>query len=645
MRYFFLSCLLLPLLLSAQELTLFEAFTDHAVLQRGTEHPIWGWDKRNRRVTVSVGDVEITTRTDRDGRWEATLPAMPAGGPHVITVADNRSELRLTDVYFGDVYLLSGQSNMEWRLAQSDPDSTRARAIADPLIRQILVAKTSADAPIDHLTLTEGWKPGTTAEIADFSGVGSYFAHYLREGGVDVPIGLLHSSWGGSRLEPWLSAEVLGDDDLGKRDESTSVAEQVANRVEAFYRSEFNGEDPPSEDKGEALGYLEDVVDLTDWATVELPGAWEPAGYENIDGIFYYRRTFELNAEQAAGAAKLYLGPIDDGDWTYINGKLVGSTPNSYSKSREYDVPVGTLRSGENTLAFRVFDGSGGGGFMGTPGGMFLQTGAGKVPLSGEYAYRIGSFLPAQGSPNQVPTVLYNAMIAPLEAWPLTGVLWYQGESNSGAGDAEAYADLMRTLVTSWRDRFAKEDLPFYWVQLANFREPATGPNEPGWAVLRASQTAALDLPGTGQAVITDIGEADDIHPRNKWEVGRRLSLHALRNVYGKDVQAASPVATSVNFQGPMAIVEFDELGEGLMIKSGEDERYNFIKSLSVQDVEGDWHWAVGMLHPTDNSVMVINPSGTEIREVRYAWFNNPDDANLFSKGGLPVTPFAFTRQ
>jgi sialate O-acetylesterase len=628
------------LTLFSQDLHLFEAFTDHAVLQRQTDHPLWGWTKRNRRVTVRLNETEVRTRADRDGKWSVELPPQPAGGPHTLLVTDGRSTFELQDIYFGDVYLLSGQSNMEWRLVQSDPDSTRARAIADPLIRQLLVEKTTGERPLEHLKLAETWKPGYAHEIADFSGVGSYFAHYLRESGVDIPIGLVHSSWGGSRIEPWLSAEVLGEESLGARDEHHTRSERMAARVREFFRQEFPGQEPSAEDRGQELGYLDDRVDLSGWATVEVPGAWESKGYENVDGIFYYRRTFKLSPEQAAGDATLYLGAIDDGDWTYINGQPVGETPNAYSKQREYRVPATVLRPGTNSLAIRVFDATGGGGFMSTPEQMYLATEAGKVPLAGTYHYRIGEFTVGQGQPNQVPTLLYNAMIAPLRDWPLSGVLWYQGESNAGAGDAQAYAGLMRTLVTFWRDRFDNEELPFYWVQLANFRDPPAQPNAPGWAILRASQTAATDLPMTGQAVITDIGEADDIHPRNKWEVGRRLSLHARRDIYGQEVQASSPRVSNINIQDDVAELEFAEVGEGLMVKLAENERYPIVKSLTVQDEEGNWHWAVGTLDEANNTLRVVNPAGTDIVRVRYAWFDNPDDANLFSKAGLPVTPF-----
>ena len=643
MRYL-LFLILLPTagVLSAQDLAVFEAFTDHAVLQRDVDHPIWGWDRKNRKVTVTLDGEATTVKTDRHGRWTASLPATAAGGPHTIEIADGRRTITLEDIYFGDVYLLSGQSNMEWRLSQSDPDSSRAQNIADPLIRQILVAKTAADETGEHLELDEPWKPGTAAEIADFSGVGSYFAHYLREGGVDVPIGLVHSSWGGSRIEPWLPAAQLGEADRKAAADRHEQGEKQRAEALQRYRQTF-GEAPPAMDLQTVnQAWLADDADDAEWPVMDLPGLWEANGYPNVDGVFYFRRAFELTESQAREAATLHLGPIDDGDLTYVNGREVGRTPNAYAEPRVYTLPAGTLRTGANTLALRVVDTGGGGGAYGAADELYLETSSGeRIPLSGPYRYRIGAFSIGQDGANQVPTLLYNAMIAPLRNWPLTGVLWYQGESNAGATDAPRYAEQMRGLIGAWRDQFDAPALPFYWVQLANFMAPTSSPDEPGWALLRDQQTAALDVAHTGQAIITDIGEAGDIHPKNKWEVGRRLSLHALKDIYGQDVQASSPVADRLEpGDGGTATVTFRETGKGLTLHGVDAERYPFVRSLAVRGGDGEWLWAVGSLDTATNRLTVVHPHGESIEAVRYGWSNNPDDANLFSVDGLPVTPF-----
>lgn len=623
---------------SAQELSFFESFTDHAVLQRNVDHPLWGWARPRQKVTVTFGDQTLNTKADKTGRWEVVLPGTKAGGPHMITAAAGRQKRSLEDVYFGDVYLLSGQSNMEWQLRQSDADGSRAKTIADPMIRELKVKKGYASSPQVHLDVDEqygdDWMRGDE-QMADFSAVGSYFAHYLRAE-VDVPIGLLHSSWGGSRIEPWMSPEALGLGESGALSKHQDAMATAGRKGMAFFKRNFPGRELPKTDEGEKLGWLKPEFNDVSWPKMTLPTFWEAAGYPNVDGYFYFRGTFMLTAEQAAGSTTLYLGAIDDGDWTYINGEMVGSTPNAYSESRVYVVKPGVLQAGANKIAFRIFDGRGGGGFSADPSAFYLETESGKVSLAGDYKYNIGEFR-VDVNPNQMPVILYNAMIAPLEGYPLTGVLWYQGESNAGAGDNVKYADLMKGLITSWRDFFDNEDLPFYWVQLANFQAPVKTPNEPGWAVLRQSQTNALELPHTGQAVITDIGEADDIHPKNKWEVGRRLSLHALDNIYGKNVVGISPYLRKAESFQNFAMLHFATNGVGLMIKS--EDRYQQLKGFTVQDEKGEWHFASAILDLKVDLVIVTNPGGGPIKKVRYNWANNPD-GNLFSKQGLPVDGF-----
>jgi len=624
----------------AQDLKVFESFTDHAVLQRDVDHPMWGWATPKKVVKVAFGEQRLSVKADAEGRWDVLLPPTPAGGPHRITVMSGKEAILLKDVYFGDVYLLSGQSNMEWRLTQSDPDGVRAKAIADPMIRELKVKKSYDGVPREHLPVDENfngeWMVGDQDGIGNFSGVGSYFAHYLRKQ-VDVPIGLLHASWGGSRIEPWMRPAALGmkgDPDLEANKDILYTA-GIAGRKR--FAEDFPGRNVPTEDTGEKSGWLTDEHNDASWPTMALPTFWEAAGYPNVDGAFYFRRTFTLTAAQAAGEAALHLGAIDDGDYTYVNGQFVGSLPNAYSEPRDYEVKPGVLRAGENTIAIKVVDGGGGGGFSVAADAMKLSTATGDVPLAGNWKFNIGRF-EVGGNFNQLPVVLYNAMIAPLGRMPLTGVLWYQGESNAGEGDNLKYADLMKGLVNDWRDRFAQPELPFYWVQLANYTAPPRSANEPGWAVLRQSQTAALALPNTGQAVITDIGEADDIHPKNKWEVGHRLSLHALKNIYGKEVQAASPSFKKVHTVEGMTVLEFADVGGGLIAKA-TDDKYGFPRGFTVRDKAGEWHYAHALLDPRDNMIAIVNPAGTGITMVRYNWASNPD-GNLFSREGLPVTSF-----
>jgi sialate O-acetylesterase len=330
----FISLLMLPI--SAQDLRVFELFTDHAILQRQTEHPVWGWAKPGSKVTISLGEERISAKADRQGKWMASLPPMPAGGPHTMIITARRQSIELEDLYFGDVYLLSGQSNMEWRLQDSDPTGLRARNIADPMIREIKVSRVSLSSPQEHLPIQNAWRPGAAESLQEFSGVGSYFAHYLRQE-VDVPVGLVHSSWGGSRIEPWLSVGALGMDiEKTMRDREDFLA-AIRKEGTDQYRKTF-GADPPREEIPNGMEYVRDQVNTADWGTMQLPGMWEGRGYRNVDGIFYFRRTFTLTEEQAAGDAELFLGAIDDSDETYLNGQRVGGLENAYSVPREYTV-------------------------------------------------------------------------------------------------------------------------------------------------------------------------------------------------------------------------------------------------------------------------------------------------------------------
>lgn len=654
LRFFLVASLLTVQSLFAQELQVFESFAHQAVLQRDVAHPFWGWAAPKTKVEVKMftaldkESFTYRTKADANGRWSVTLDAQPAGGPYRFEVRAKDQLEEVKSVYFGDVYLLSGQSNMEWKLEQSDPEGERRYEVADPLVRELKVEKTFAAGPQHHLPLDQElgdqWRVATPENTGTFSAVGIYFAHYLRKE-QDVPIGLINSSWGGSRIEPWMSPAALGlngRDAMREQEDATAAASRVARRQ---FEKDFPGREIPTEDRGEELGWLTADFDDSNWPTMTLPTHWEPAGYRNVDGYFYFRSSFELTAEQAAAPVTLRLGAIDDGDWTYLNGEKVGSTPNDYQALRAYVVPPDALRTGENQLAIRVYDRWGGGGFSADPSNFYVKTVTGNIDLAGPFKFNVGEFR-VESKSNQIPTILYNAMIAPLEGLPLSGVLWYQGESNSGNGDNLAYEGLMRSLVEQWRGFFAHPDvLPFYWVQLANFMAPVSTPNEPGWAVVRGSQSRAADLPKTGYAVITDIGEADDIHPKNKWEVGRRLSLHVLKDVYGlSDVRAQSPVVDRVVVSKgsgaagrKQAVVSFKHIPDGLTVKGGN--LYGYVTGFTVQDAAGEWHFARATFEPASNTVRLINPAGTGIERVRYNWANNPD-GNLFSREGLPVDGF-----
>ncbi|MCK4751646.1 MAG: beta galactosidase jelly roll domain-containing protein, partial [Bacteroidales bacterium] len=322
-------------------------------------------------------------------------------------------------------------------------------------------------------------------------------------------------------------------------------------------------------------------IDLSAWKTMEVPDLWESRGLKGVDGVVWFRRTFTLTEKQATGDAVLHLGAIDDSDLTWINGVDVGSTLNAYNKDRVYKVESGILKPGKNTLVVRIEDTGGGGGMWGDAATMQIQTEKGALPLAGEWKYRVSSeslrvISQVAISPNSKPTLLYNGMIHPLINYPVLGAIWYQGESN--AGRAYRYRTRFPNMITDWRNKWNNPGMGFYFVQLANFRKTVDVPSESEWAELREAQTMALSLPKTGMAVTIDIGEADDIHPRNKQDVGKRLALAALHDTYVREVVHSGHVFKSMNVEGSSVVVEFDPMGSELVVH----DRYGYVKGFAM---------------------------------------------------------------
>lgn len=621
---------------SAQDLQLFELFTNHAILQRDVPVPVWGWAPPDVRVNVIFDGDRYKTRSDAKGFWRVELPAQEAGGPYTMVVRAKREAITIGDLYFGDVYLLSGQSNMEWVVANTDvtPELLAKLHEQSERIRHVKVQKSYAETPEEHLVVEHSWESADPEHLPRFSAVGAFFAHYLLPHvDPELRIGLVNSTWGGSRIEPWMSAKSLGMD---RPVDFAASIDGLRTAAGNTLRERLGAVPPATGNRGLDQGWSAADYDDRSWPTMELPQLWESDGLPGVDGVFWFRTSFELTPVQASQPAVLHLGPIDDADVTYLNGRQVGET-SAYNEPRDYTLPANVLRAGRNTLAIRVTDTGGGGGIYGDADQLRLQLGEEAIALAGDWRYNVASFTVQSSNANQQPTLLYNKMIHPLLDFPVKGILWYQGESNAGPGDNAAYAEQFKTMIRDWRTRFGLGDIPFYWVQLANFMAPPTGPDDTGdWPRLRASQSAALELPNTAEAVIIDIGEADDIHPRNKSEVGRRLALAARHQIYGEtEVPYRSPRVAEVNFYNTQTTVRFDHVGEGLDVR----DRYGIVKSITVQDEAGNWHWAPAMISSYDQIVILHTRLG-KIQAVRYAWANNPDDANLYTVEGLPVAPF-----
>jgi len=608
---------------------------DGAVLQRGVEVPIQGSAEPGAEVEVTCNGRAHSTRADDSGRWQVKLPPMLAGGPFELTVAAAGEQLRVSDLLVGDVWLCSGQSNMEWVVADSLHAEDEIAAASDPMIRHFKVPRSWAARPESFLA-GGSWEPADPEHVGSFTAVGTFFARALREH-VKIPIGLIHSSWGGSRIEPWMSAGAIGLDaaDVGKILDDEKVFEA---EVLAAIRARV-GELPDHDHglvDGRALWAAPDLDD-SKWDQVPVPSAWEEAGYQDMDGIAWYRTSFELSAKEAASRVQLGLAFIDDSDHQcWVNGHEVGRTELAWNRLRVYQLAPAVLKPGRNTVAVRVEDTGGGGGIWGDPQLLCVDTGSRRVPLAGTWRFRVGvATVNLDFHKNQLPTMLFNKMIYPLYAYPIAGVLWYQGESNADGADASAYRTLFPAMISDWRRGWQREDLPFLFVQLANYLPEGQEPAVSSWAVLRESQATALSLANTAQVVAIDIGEPHDVHPGDKQEVGRRLSLAARKLLYGEDLVYSGPVYRSHEIEDGRITVRFDHTGSGLVLR-GDTE-----SGASCFAVAGsDRRFLPTQVRVEEDQVVVWNDEISEPVALRYAWADNPLGVQLYNHEGLPASPF-----
>ncbi|HKH93370.1 MAG TPA: sialate O-acetylesterase [Gemmatimonadaceae bacterium] len=620
---------------TTQSLRLPRIFGDAMVLQRQTGLPVWGWSAPRQTVSVTLAGATRRATADASGSWRVTLPPQGPGGPYQLVVRAGSDSILIRDVLIGDVWVASGQSNMEWPLATTNDAASVIASTHDPRIRHFKVPTSFAQRPERDLAGGQ-WSAADRQHVGSFSAVAYYFARDLRKS-IDVPIGIINTTWGGSRIETWMSRAALGMDSA--RWAAVWREEESAQRRFAENLRAKIG-DVPKTDPGLVDGravWADPALDESGWKSIPVPSLWEQAGYDGMDGIAWYRVSFDLTAEEAARGAKLGLAAIDDADVTWVNGVEVGRT-NGYNLPRAYDVPASALHAGRNVVAVRVEDTGGGGGIYGDSAAVFLEVGGARRPLGSGWKFRVGtaSMQPDGQHINKVPTVLYNKMVHPLLGFPIKGVIWYQGESNAdSAADARKYEALFKTMITSWRREWHAGEFPFLWVQLANFMAPdSQPPAQSAWAILRDAQSAALALPKTGQAVITDIGDAQDIHPRNKRDVGARLALAARQVAYGQPVEHVGPTHRAHVVRGNEMVLRFDHVGGGLVSRANGGA----VGGFAIAGSDQRFVWADARIE--GNTVIVSSPQVAAPVAVRYAWGNNPTRASLYSREGLPAVPF-----
>lgn len=613
--------------ISQANIALPKIFSDNMVLQRDKPLHFWGWSDKSDDVTVAFNGQVVTTRADKNGNWSVVLKPVAFGGPFELNISCVRSgKIVLKNVLVGDVWICSGQSNMEWPVKNVSNAEEEIKSSNHDWIRIFTVQKGLSFS--EQVDVVGGqWSECNSKTIIDFSAVAYFFGRALYEE-VNIPIGLVNASWGGTNIQAWMSWGVMSKKEEFRGADIATLREspeQVANKDMKFREA-------MKHDKG-IVEKWSNGYNVSGWKKIIVPGLWEATEIGKADGIVWFKKEIELTHEQVGKQAVLNLGPIDDEDETYLNGVLVGSD-HKHDKNRIYMVTPKALKVGRNYLVIKVVDLGGSGGIHGKAEDLFLEIGGDKIPLAGEWLYKSSAlsseFGLRESGPNAFPSQLFNTMIAPLVRYPIRGAIWYQGEAN--VSEADNYRILFPEMISAWRNDWGYQ-FPFYWVQLANFMSTDSLPAESEWAELREAQSMTLSLPYTGQAVAIDVGEAVDIHPRNKQEVGHRLALVALKDTYQRDIVCTGPVYRSMQIVGEKIILSF-ETDSDLTAK----DKYGYLKGFAIAGNDRKFVWAKAFVQ--GNQVVVYNDSVPHPVAVRYAWGNNPEDANLSNKDGLPASPF-----
>ncbi|WKN33702.1 sialate O-acetylesterase [Porifericola rhodea] len=636
--YFFLLLLILSSCASpdATQVHLHQLFSDHAVLQRGKEIKIWGTAEPGGNLEVSFAGKSELARTDEEGKWSVSFDAMEAGGPYQIEVEAADTSIVLKDILIGDVWVASGQSNMEWPLTAQVDNFEEEIANADfPQIRLFTVSRNTSYEPLQDLAQGK-WAITSPETIGNFSAVAYFFGREIHQE-LEVPIGLINSSWGGTTAEAWTSEEAASsmaefEEELQKIEQQLKTDPQQTD-VEKRKERERVLQEANQEIAGEDFS---PNFNTEGWKEMSVPASWEvsQADMADFDGFVWFQKEINIPASYAGQPLSLHLGQIDDVDITWFNGKQVGQTW-GYNQSRTYEVAAELVQAGTNTITIRVMDNSGDGGLLGPSDQMYLAQGSEDigVALDGNWKFQAKDPLPVVDRFPKEPGILYNAMINPLTNYNMKGVIWYQGESN--AGRAAQYATLFPLMIEDWRKQWGGDKFPFLFVQLANF---ITGePGNTAWAELRESQMMALDLDNTGMAVTIDIGDSLDIHPRNKQDVGRRLALSALKVAYRQENAWSGPLYESMRVEGDSAILTFTEVAEGLMVVPGEK-----LKGFTIAGADRQFYPASAKII-SKNEVSVKSPLVSQPEAVRYGWANNPQ-TNLYNEAFLPASPFRTDR-
>lgn len=610
---------------------------DGMVLQRGRQTKIYGKARENDPLTIQFLGKTYQTMADDDGHWEVLLENLEAGGPYEMSIQSTDTKDMINDILIGDVWLCSGQSNMELPCRRvMDLFEDELLSYSNPYIRQFLPQQTyNFHGPQDELACNRSWTSVTPETALDFTAVGYFFAKELYEK-YKVPVGLISAGVGGTPVAAWVSEQSLvGFPDIQAvlnecKDDAyvDKIKQNDEERTSQWYQL-VDAMDQGYKDKNHR--WYEKSYDDSAWDEFSIPRSFAGTALEKFNGSVWFRKEIDVPKSMIDCPARIYFGAIVDADYIYINGKLVGSTDYRFPP-RKYDIPIGVLKEGKNTIAIRVFSKMNTGGFIqDKPYKIFSE--AEEIKLDGNWKYKIGCKLESLADPTffqYKPTGLYNGLISPLKNYVIKGVIWYQGESNTS--DSRGYDELFTRLINEWRTTWNIGEFPFLFVQLANFLEPCPEYKE-NWPKIRELQRRSLRVSRTAMAVAMDLGEYNDLHPQNKKEVGRRLALAAEKLAYGEDVVYSGPLYERMEVVENQVHLHFSNQGSGLMIKGEHLEQFDIrgadgIYIPATAEIDGN---IVKVYHEN-----IPNPIG-----VRYCWADNPVQVTLYNKEGLPAPSFS----
>jgi len=618
---------------ASAQVTMPKVFSSHMVLQRNLEIPIWGNASAGAEITAKFGNIESKGITGENGKWVLYLPQFKAGGPYKLVVFETEKpgqKIEFEDVLVGDVWLASGQSNMELQVQEAKNAKAEIKAANYPNIRFFFVEHNKSVKPEADI-LGGSWKVCDSTSIKTTSAVAYYFARKIHKD-ENVPIGILQATWGGTPVEAWTSKEMLLTSGITHdkviANDTVNPAHFVKDSLDSAHFWDIVYHPKNNTDKKITQMSYND----SKWPEVTMPSVLKTSGIPYYEGMIWLRKAIEIPNDFNTKNVKINLGHPEMNYSVYINGNEICKTIWNNNPIQNYSIPAKFIHKGKNMLTVRMAYLWGGGGFNPPAEEMYITDGNSQLSIAGNWKYmkNLEPSLPKSLNYQYYPTFLYNAMIHPILPYGLKGILWYQGEANDTL--AYNYRTLFPMMITDWRIRFKQDYLPFLFVQLPNFKKRQAEPMESEWAELREAQAMALAQPNTGMVCTIDLGEAESIHPKDKQDVGYRLALQAEKLAYGKKGTVSGPMFSNFKLEGNSIRISLSNIGSGLKTTDNL-----FPREFTIGSADHKFYKATAQIK--NNEIIVSSDKVSNPVAVRYAWSDNPD-CNLINAEGFPTVPF-----